>query len=952
MNKILTFVFLSVTAVTAIYFLGLQIAYIHVEHMLEWAVENNSFFWPTLDISYLFFDSDHFYIWLLTLIAVSAVVDIFFNTMFSKSERELRRHKRMLSAQEKKNYTHLASKHEAKKGMQRMEFDRFGHLRDKTPVQAVGIFLRMLWIRICLRILKRRTGQKEPQGQQDMASFSGVGRRSEAGMKTVVVCAVSLGLFFAFVLDPWRWIPAAVVAATLIFRIGVFVAALAVCMLKEHVMPAVWGYKSLRWVIACVSLVLGFVNGEGWMIPVWMGVCYVSLTLVLQCIDFFCGLWKALSGSSSTADEELAYLKNSFTVLKRACGLLPYECDDDRLHMRCVILLYRACTFRNTVDEIFDGVKRLWNRLCTLLELPDIYRMNTIHTWMIGDEKKHFRGGLPVLSYWRKIYVDPDDDHTLIVSASKSGKSWSFILILIDSCRMAGESMVINDPKGEIRAEKYNVLIEDGYKVRVVDFIDPEHSDGWNPLYMIAKAYVEERDEYLRQLKDIDQRIGNLEGRLRQGKDDLGIEEEIDLLLHERSQLHANHSRSDMYIEDLRKQLTYDKNAKDKTWDSSSGDVITGLIYLLLEEFDREDSDISLEHINFKSVQAVYNEGTVMERRGNDMVTRLSKWLYTKRPKEDKSFDALSAYAMAADPTRKSIDIAYKKNTNYLNIDEGVQKLLSVSTFDFKDIGREKTAVFIVVHGDKNTYYPLVSLMVDQMYTQLMELAREQYKATGKERLPVPVTMLLDEFGIFPPLGSISNIMTFARSAGVRMVMACQDFNQLADTYGEYVSKILQNNSMNFVYLMGQDPDTLQRIENMCGFKLRWDKETGRYEKMPTVTKERLGTLSFGEALIKMQRKNPLITRFRGHDRYIFYKNLKKGYSFQGKKLPSVKVYDLAGRMRVRIRLENRKQQRSKEATGQFSAVLEEEKENIENLTKTKKSSNRKSFGVNGWKSV
>ena len=57
---------------------------------------------------------------------------------------------------------------------------------------------------------------------------------------------------------------------------------------------------------------------------------------------------------------------------------------------------------------------------------------------------------------------------------------------------MAGESMVINDPKGEILAEKYNVLIEDGYIVRVINFIDPEHSDGWNPLYMIAKSYVDE----------------------------------------------------------------------------------------------------------------------------------------------------------------------------------------------------------------------------------------------------------------------------------------------------------------------------------------------------------------------------------------------------------------------------------------------------------------------------
>lgn len=30
------------------------------------------------------------------------------------------------------------------------------------------------------------------------------------------------------------------------------------------------------------------------------------------------------------------------------------------------------------------------------------------------------------------------------------------------------------------------------YQIRVINFINPEHSDGWNPLYMIAKSYIEE----------------------------------------------------------------------------------------------------------------------------------------------------------------------------------------------------------------------------------------------------------------------------------------------------------------------------------------------------------------------------------------------------------------------------------------------------------------------------
>lgn len=980
MKKTLVFLFLSLSAVAVIYFLGLQLAYIYVENMLSWAIEHNSLFMPTLNPSYFFFDENHYYIWILHFLAGAAIIEIFFNTIFSKSERELWKNRRLLTPAEKKNYTHLSSKHDAKKGMQRMQFDRFGHLRDKTPVQAAGIFLRMVLVYWGLGRLRKANDERgdDCDGCGALSSSAvQVAPRNRLASSLSQLCfwgaffmcfdvagftSLFVDLYEMFLSGcRWVWERISVVHSgsgfvvilwglilVVAFKVSVILISVCISLLKDHVMPSLHGYGTVKRFCPAVAVILGCLIRSGRNLYLSMILWYLLLVMILQVIDLFVWVWRVEFGFRSLSQEqlekEISYLRESFCVLKRACGLKEEECRDDRFYLSSIVLLYRACTFRNTVDAVFDGLKRGWNRLCIILELPDHYKMNTIHTYQIGGEKKHFRGGLPVLSYLRKIYVDADDDHTLIVSSSKSGKSWSFILILIDSCRMAGESMIINDPKAEILAEKYQCLINDGYEVRVVNFIDPEHSDGWNPLYMIARSYVDEKEEYEKKKKE-------LEEQLDQMKDDDPRQGE---LLTKLSQLHVDHSRTDIYIEDLKKQLTYDKDAKDKTWDASSGDVIAGLVYLLLEEFDREDSDITIDQINFKSVQAVFNEAIVMVREGREKVTKLSQWLKLKKPKEDKSYEALASYATASDPTRKSIDITFRKNTNYLNIDEGVQKLLSKSTFDFKEIGRKKTAVFIVVHGDKNTYYPLVSLMVDQMYTQLMELAREQYAVSGKERLPVPVTMVFDEFGIFPPLGSIANIMTFARSAGFRMVMACQDFNQLADTYGEYVSRILQNNSMNFVYLMGQDPDTLQRIENMCGFKLEWSNETKRYEKVPTVTKERLGTLSVGEALIKMQRRNPLITRFRGHDRYIYYKNLKHGYEFQGEVIPPAQVYDLAGRLDARLARTAQINSRNGAAASLYKTPVDHELDNSKMKQGKLKSEpgihGAKSWGIEGWK--
>ena len=1024
MRKIWTFIILSVTAVGALYWLGMQIAYIHVEHMLEWAVVNNSLFLPTTDPKYLFFDEQHYYIWLLNLLAAGIVIEIFLNTIFSKSERELRKNRRLLTPEEKKNHTHLSSKHEAKKGMTRMQFDRFGHLRDKTPVQAAGIFCRMIYVWLVLGLLKGFynkqlaivTKENSEEASDELTKHDNERKISQSNGKklnlqfitmwinVIAACTAALLNFgelttfrevvgrmakmingtgaavwsfvsrihaaISFISDPYaKWILSVLIwclCCIVIFKLAVVAAALCIHFLDDHLMPAVPGYKLIKRLIIAAALFAGgfirlnknlFINISAW---------YLLLTCILQLIDFVSSfILTAVKYKPTEIDtagrllqitDQMTILHSSFSVLKKSAGLREKECQDDKLYPESIIRLYRACTFRNTIDEIFDGVKKFWNRICTILEFPDAYKMNTIKKYRIGDASVSVRGGLPILSYWRKIYVDADDDHTLIVSSSKSGKSWSFILIFIDACRMAGESMIINDPKAEILAEKYQSLIDDDYDVRRVNFINPEESDGYNPLDIIVKSYLDEKRVYKEKLQQLQSEKDRILKALEDPDSDKVVNEaKLDAIEADLRDLHVDHSKSDIYINNLKQQLTYDKESKDKTWDSSSGDVIAGLIYMLLEEFDREDSDIRPEHINFKNIQALYNEGVVTVKSGKDHVTKLSQWLKLKVPKVDKSFNELSAYATAADPTRKSIDVSYKKNTGFLNIDEGVQKLLAKSTFDFKDIGRKKTAVFIVVHGDVSTYYPLVTLMVDQMYTQLMELAREQYAISGKERLPVPVTMILDEFGIFPPLNSISNIITFARSAGIRMVMACQDFNQLANTYGDYVAKILQNNSMNFVYLMGQEPETLQRIENMCGFKLKWSNETKRYEKVPTVTKERLGTLSVGEALIKMQRHNPLVTRFRGYDRYIFYKNMRHGYEFQGEKLPPVEDYDLAEKLQQRLRIASQIDRRNAEAANLNAAKSVQEHKGGNVLgelkpDKPKEIKKAQGWGYDGWK--
>ena len=80
-----------------------------------------------------------------------------------------------------------------------------------------------------------------------------------------------------------------------------------------------------------------------------------------------------------------------------------------------------------------------------------------------------FQGG-PVLFRKNDIcYTDHSDSHDLIVGDTGSQKTLKFVLPLIYSCAMAGESMVIVDPKGELVRKSGEFLERKGYQKVVLN---------------------------------------------------------------------------------------------------------------------------------------------------------------------------------------------------------------------------------------------------------------------------------------------------------------------------------------------------------------------------------------------------------------------------------------------------------------------------------------------------
>ncbi|MCL6648345.1 MAG: type IV secretory system conjugative DNA transfer family protein, partial [Chloroflexi bacterium] len=85
--------------------------------------------------------------------------------------------------------------------------------------------------------------------------------------------------------------------------------------------------------------------------------------------------------------------------------------------------------------------------------------------------------------------------HTLVVGATRSGKTRRMILPSVWAIGHAGESMVISDPKGELHAMTSAWLRERGYQVVQLDLLRPGRGNRWNPFAAIEAAHASGDDE-------------------------------------------------------------------------------------------------------------------------------------------------------------------------------------------------------------------------------------------------------------------------------------------------------------------------------------------------------------------------------------------------------------------------------------------------------------------------
>ena len=449
-----------------------------------------------------------------------------------------------------------------------------------------------------------------------------------------------------------------------------------------------------------------------------------------------------------------------------------------------------------------------------------------------ADDKTTQVAGIPLINNGRDIWVDNGEFHNLIIGSTGSGKTEMLVQPMVKILAKKGESMIITDPKGEIYENNANELKEKGYNVVLLNFRDPQKGNSWNPLTLPYELYKE-----------------------------------------------GNKDKANELLDDLAMNILYDEKAQsqDPFWEKTSADYFTGLALGLFE--DANEEEINLNSIN---LMTTVGEDKLMAS------TYIKEYFNFKDPASPAYVNA-SSTIMAPSDTKNSILSVFKQKIKLFASRENLSEMLCRSDFDMKDIGRKKTAVFVVIQDEKKTYHSLVTIFVKQCYETLLDVAQEN---GGK--LAYRTNFILDEFANMPPLKDVTTMVTAARSRKIRFSFIIQNFAQLSQVYGQENGDTIRGNCGNIIYLISSEMKALEEISKMCG-EVK-SKEKDKTASTPLVTVSDLQRLKLWTIIVLRTRCMPFKTVMKPN--WAMEKNNSWGKKYEKAGYPvheanQVKLFDL-----------------------------------------------------------
>lgn len=475
-----------------------------------------------------------------------------------------------------------------------------------------------------------------------------------------------------------------------------------------------------------------------------------------------------------------------------------------------------------------------------------IERIKKTYSWFDLNTKKFSKesgycGGIPLMydSNERRLYVDSTDTHSLVYGSTGSLKTRTIVSPTIKVLGYAGESMIINDPKGELYNRHAGDLRNLGYNLVEINFRDPSVGNSWNPLFIPFKFYLE-----------------------------------------------GDYDKAAEFANDIANNLMLsDRSSDDPFWDYSASDLLYGLIMLTFRYC--KDHNVSINAVNISNLLNLRRIFFASKQQARNSTL----WKYAS---EDELVAAsLSGSVYAPNDTMNSILSVFDQHMRTFTIQPTLMDMMANNDFDIADIGNGKTCVFLITPDEKTSYHKLVSLFIKQSYEYLIYLATKSISNKVNNR----INYIIDEFSSLPKINDMPSMISAARSRDIKFLLIVQSQSSLKQRYGEEADTIISN-CTNWIFFTSRELGLLRELSELCGMQKNRIPNISVYE-LQHFSKERREALVLSGRL-KPAKVNMLDIDKFGDKKYILLEHEKReripreklsfelSEQIKGKYLPSV----------------------------------------------------------------
>ena len=348
--------------------------------------------------------------------------------------------------------------------------------------------------------------------------------------------------------------------------------------------------------------------------------------------------------------------------------------------------------------------------------------------------------------------VDTSDVHALMIGAAGVGKTAYFLYPNLEYACAAGMSFITSDTKGDLYRHYGKIAKEYyGYNVAVIDLRNPTRSDGNNLLHLVNK--------YM----------------------DLWKANPDNLAYKAKSEKYAKIIAKTIILSGM-DGASFGQNAF--FYDAAEGLLCASI--LLVAEFCPPET----RHIVsvFKIIQ------DLLAPTGTPGMTQF-QFLMKRLPEEHKAKWFAGAALNTSEQAMNSVMSTALSRLNAF-LDSELEQILCFDTaIDAERFCSEKSAIFIVLPEEDTSKHFMVSLIVQQLYREILAVADEQ-----GGQLKNRVMMYLDEFGTIPKIESAEMMFSASRSRRMSIVAIIQSFAQLQKNYGKEGCEIITDNTQLTVF--------------------------------------------------------------------------------------------------------------------------------------------------------